>query len=141
SKTSGWTSSFHPSPESSKWAARQEKEVNANEAISGSDRNSGTNSRRLGHSWTSIGAKIGRDFEDVLARQPGEHVDPRGGDGLRRRADDGRLQQSRNVRPARPAEQPAIDRAGFGHWLVMERGGDRADLAAARRRPLAGGKP
>jgi hypothetical protein len=35
------------------------------------------------------------------------------------------------------AEQPAIDRARSGDWLVMERGGDRADLAAARRRYLA----
>jgi ABC-type transport system substrate-binding protein len=33
--------------------------------------------------------KAGRHPENVQSRQPGEHVDPRGGDGLRRRADDG----------------------------------------------------
>ena len=52
------------------------------------------------------GAKAGRHPQNVPLRQPGEHVDPRGSDDRRRAADDGRLQQSGHVRPARAAEQP-----------------------------------
>ena len=48
-----------------------------------------------------------------------------------------RLQQSRHVQPARAAEQPAIDRAGSGDQLGVERGRHRADLHAAPGRQMA----
>ena len=50
-------------------------------------------------------AKAGRHPARCPSRQPGQHVDPRGSDDLDGRADDGGVQQSRHVRPARAAEQ------------------------------------
>ena len=52
-------------------------------------------------------------------------------------ADDGGVQQSGHVRPARQAEQPAIDRPRSRHRLVVERGRDRAHLPAAPGRQMA----
>src|SRR5262249_15375249 len=82
-------------------------------------------------------AKAWRGASSRPSRQPGEHVPPGGGDNLDRRADDGGVQQSRHVRPARTAEHIAIDRARPRHRLVVERGRYSAYLSSARRRPLA----
>ncbi len=81
-----------------------------------------------------IRAKAGRGASSCPSRQPGEHVHPGGSDDLDRRADDGGVQQSRNVRSACAAEHIAVDRAGPRHRLVVERGRHGIDLSAARRR-------
>src|ERR1700730_43739 len=44
---------------------------------------------------SGIRSKIGRHTENTPWRQPGEHVDPRGGDPIDGNPDDGGLQQSR----------------------------------------------
>jgi hypothetical protein len=41
------------------------------------------------------------------------------------------------VQSTRGAKQHGIDRAGPGHRLVVERGGNRADFAVAQGRPMA----
>ena len=50
------------------------------------------------------GAEARRDAEGLFLRQPGDDVDPRGIDDRRPGPGDGRVQQSRHVRPARAAE-------------------------------------
>ena len=56
----------------------------------------------------ALAQKSGGILQDVPLRQPGQHVDPRGGDRLRPIAPMmGGVQQPRHVRPARGAEQPA----------------------------------
>src|SRR5260370_13306732 len=108
SRTPGSTSSLHRLREPSKWAARRETEVNENETTSGSVRNSGAIAGQPVCRWVGSGTKTGRYFANVQSRQPGQHVDPRGGDDRFGAADDGGVQQSRDVRPAREAEQPPI---------------------------------
>ena len=49
----------------------------------------------------ALAQKPGGILKILAFRQPGQHVDPRGGDARGRAADDGRLQQPRHVRPAR----------------------------------------
>jgi hypothetical protein len=78
-----------------------------------------------------------RHFANAVRGQPGEHVDPRGIDDRGPGADDGGVQQPRHVRPARKAKQPAVDRPGPRHELVVERGGDDVDIYAARRCEVA----
>ena len=53
-----------------------------------------------------LGAAERRRPAHVSPRQPGEHVDPRGGDVLDRDPGDGSHEQSRHVRSAQAAEQP-----------------------------------
>ena len=62
---------------------------------------------RYGADGAGAGAKIRRHSEDLVFRQPGEHVAARGSDRRGAAADDGGVQQSRHVRPADGAEQPA----------------------------------
>src|SRR4051794_6977069 len=50
-------------------------------------------------------AEVRWSLERDAPRQACQHVDPRRGDLLRHRADDGGLQQSRSIRSARSAEQ------------------------------------
>ena len=57
-----------------------------------------------------IRSKSGRHSQNLPFRQPGEHVAPRGVDGCGDAADDGGLQQSRHVRPAR-ARRTACNRS------------------------------
>src|SRR6516165_9579918 len=71
---------------------------------------------------TGLGAKAGWCAADTDGYQPGQHVDPRGVDHRGTWPDDGRLQQSGHVRPARAAEQPRIHRARSRGELVVERG-------------------
>src|SRR5215469_2227285 len=52
----------------------------------------------------AIRPKAGWNPQNVQSGQPGEHVDPRGGDDHLGTPDDGGVQQSRDVRPARSAE-------------------------------------
>src|SRR5215469_4298473 len=81
--------------------------------------------------------KVGRRTENLPPGQSGQHVDPRRGDQFDRDPDDGRLQQSCPVAAGRAAEQPAIDRPGSGHRLVVERGWHRTDIPVARGRQMA----
>ena len=46
----------------------------------------------IGRRRCGAGPKAGRDIAGLSPRQPGQHVDPRGGDGRRHHADDGCLQ-------------------------------------------------
>jgi hypothetical protein len=99
--------------------------------------------RRRGGPGSLCARRSGRGAEGrrhparLAAGQPGQHVDPRGGDRGRRTPDDGRLQQPRHLRSAHRAEQPRHDPPRSRHELVVERGGNRADLRAARRRQVA----
>ena len=84
-----------------------------------------------------IGAKTRRRAPHLSVRQPGEHVDPRGGVQLGPEPDDGRLQQPGDVQPGRAAEPDRHDRARSGDEVVVERRHDRAHLSAPARRELA----
>src|SRR5205823_4893691 len=66
---------------------------------------------RAGDSACGRGPEAGRHPQILFDRQSGKHVDPRGGHRLCRAPHDGRLQQSRHLRSACEAEQPAVDRA------------------------------
>ena len=83
------------------------------------------------------GAEIGRHAAAVSPRQPGQRLDPRGGDDLGRRAVLGGVQQSDPLQPARKAEPARIHRARTGRELEVERRLYTADLQAARRRQMA----
>src|SRR6516165_6411914 len=54
-----------------------------------------------------------------------------------RGSDDGGVQQPGHIRPACEAKQPRVYRARSGDELVVERGRDRAEPAAAARRQMA----
>src|SRR5437667_4009291 len=75
--------------------------------------------------------------QNLVFRQPGEHVAARGSDRCRVAADDGGVQQPRHVRSARGAEQPRFDRPRSRHWLELERGWQGADLPIAQRCQMA----
>ena len=83
------------------------------------------------------GAEIGRRPQGAALGQPGEHVDPRRGDLLGRRADDGGDEQSRHLQPARRPEQPFRHRPGPRRQLGVERGRQGADVQAASGRQMA----
>src|SRR5690348_1604362 len=72
------------------------------------------------------------EFDSPASMSDPRRIDDRGG-----APDDGRIQQPRPVRPARKADQPRVDRARARDQLVMERGADRIDDAAAARREMA----
>src|SRR6267143_6785655 len=82
----------------------QETKGGVNDRKSPSRCNCGSAIRRIVRRRGRMGAKGLRRPKNVYRRQPGEHVDPRGSDKRRRAADDGRLQQSCDVRPARKAK-------------------------------------
>ena len=72
-----------------------------------------------------------RHPEDVLRGQSAQHLDPRRGDDLDRRALHGPLQQPRRLRSADAAEQPRDDPARPGRELGVERRRQEAHLQAA----------
>ena len=83
------------------------------------------------------GAEIRRRAQDPAHGHAAQRVDPRGGDGLRRRPVHVALQQPRDVRPARAEEQPRDGGARPGHQVGVEGRQHQAGLHAARGRALA----
>ena len=82
-------------------------------------------------------AQARRHLENLSPRQPGERLDPRGGDVLDRDAVHAGDEQPRPLQAGRAAEQPGLHRPGSGHQLVLEPGPYRAHVQAARRREMA----
>src|SRR5947207_321409 len=67
------------------------------------------------------GAKAGRRAASLSPRQPGQHVDPRGGHLLDPDPGHGGHEQPGHVRPAQGAEQPGDDCSRSRRELVVER--------------------
>src|SRR5215469_11182927 len=105
----------------------------------------GKNERTVSKGRCDDGATVGGDggrfgtcaktrwsIADLSPRQPGEHVDPRGGNQLGRDSNDGGVQQPRALRSAQGPEQPRYNRSRLGRELVVERGRDPVNLQTTR---------
>jgi hypothetical protein len=93
-----WTNSCHTATRAQQMgrpAAKGRKD--RNEAKTNSTRRRGSIARRLARHCAGISSKSGWHSEDVYGRQPSQHVDPRGSNGLCRATDDGGFQQPRHV--------------------------------------------
>src|SRR5207244_3502614 len=76
-------------------------------------------------------------YRPVTCWKPSVDVDPRRSGARGVAAGDGGLQQPRPLQAGCRADQPAIDRAGPGDELGVERGRSGVDLAAAPGRQMA----
>src|SRR5215831_3195736 len=112
-----------------------------NEASSPHARGCGTDCGRAGRGSACGCPEIGRHPQGALVRQSAKPVFARGIHCRGQPADDGGLQQPRDLQAGRPAEQHEIDRAGPRRQLVVGRGGDGADDAAAPGLKWHDGKP
>src|SRR3954469_24737873 len=86
-------------------------------------------------------AEVRRRLQSDAPRRPRQHVDPRGGDILRHRPDDGGLQQSRPLRSACAAKQPGDNPAGACDGMDSGRGRHVTDVQAPPGRQGHEGKP
>ena len=81
--------------------------------------------------------EAGRHPADLSSRQPGQRLDPRGGDLFGQHSLHAGLQQPRHLQAGRGAEQHGLDRAGSRRELGLERRQQDAHLQAAAGRQVA----
>src|SRR5437763_4060441 len=123
-----------------RWFTGRLAMVGSRESLSGeNDAENGTDLRccRGAAGRAGGGAEKRRDAQILSPRQPGEHVDPRGGDDLDRGADLGGVQQPDPLQAGRKDKPAGVHRAGAGGKLVVEPGLHATDLQAAPGRQVA----